>query len=220
MGEVQVGASPIASIHGLPETILRPESVEDDAVDRNDNDLNDDFDDAADQAPVLQSTYQGVVHVVLEKFSPLVVFAAPSPKICSAAIGFAAVQDAGTHEPHDDTEHEPAHCEHGVVNGHLLGASVASTTVSKDDDNRKEQGHASDAQHHYLGPYLLLWCPCRQIVAWWEGSGRMENGKHCAQHGEHYQRAGEVDSAKDHFGESHSFLDFLDDKVSKYRGLR
>lgn len=53
LGEVEVGAGLVAVGHGLSELSLGPEAEEDDGVDGDDEDFNDDFDDAADEGPVL-----------------------------------------------------------------------------------------------------------------------------------------------------------------------
>ena len=66
LGEVQVGTGLVADSHGLPELPLRPEAVEDDAVDDDAEDLHDDLDDAADKRPVLETANQGVRNIIFE----------------------------------------------------------------------------------------------------------------------------------------------------------
>jgi hypothetical protein len=53
LGEVQIRAGAITHGHGLAELALGPEAVEDDAVDGDDEDFDDDFDNAAYESPVL-----------------------------------------------------------------------------------------------------------------------------------------------------------------------
>jgi hypothetical protein len=59
--EVEIGAGAVAHGHGLAELALGPEAVEDDAVDDNAEELDDDFDDAADEGPVLEGCQYGFV---------------------------------------------------------------------------------------------------------------------------------------------------------------
>lgn len=53
LGEVQIGAGAVADGHGPPELALRPEAIEDNAVDDDCQRLDHDLDDAADKGPVL-----------------------------------------------------------------------------------------------------------------------------------------------------------------------
>jgi len=53
LGQVQIVASIVSAVHGLHETALGPEAVEDDDVDQKHKDFDDDFNDGADQAPIL-----------------------------------------------------------------------------------------------------------------------------------------------------------------------
>ncbi len=53
LGEVEVGAGAVADVHGLAELALAVEAVEDDAVDDDGDGFHDDFDDGADEGPVL-----------------------------------------------------------------------------------------------------------------------------------------------------------------------
>lgn len=133
--EVQVCAGLVAGVHRLPQSVLAPEAVEDDAVDGDHNHLHHHLDDAADQRPVLQPADERVVHVVLEQLSSLVVLAAPPPQVLPVAVGFRSVQDPGPDDPHDDAKHEPPHGEHGVVDGHFLGTAVSAAAVGEDDYN-------------------------------------------------------------------------------------
>lgn len=54
LGEVEVGSGLVAHGHGLPELALGPEAVEDDGVDDDAEGFDYDFDDAADEGPVLR----------------------------------------------------------------------------------------------------------------------------------------------------------------------
>ena len=53
LGEIEVGAGAVAHVHGLAELALAVEAVEDDAVDDDGDGFHHDFDDAADEGPVL-----------------------------------------------------------------------------------------------------------------------------------------------------------------------
>ena len=53
LGKVEIRAGAVAHGHGLAELALRPETVKDDAVDGDDKNLDYDFDDAANERPVL-----------------------------------------------------------------------------------------------------------------------------------------------------------------------
>lgn len=54
LSEVQIRAGLVACVHALHEAALRPDTVSNDAVDEQDKNFDDDFDDGADEAPVLQ----------------------------------------------------------------------------------------------------------------------------------------------------------------------
>ena len=54
LSEVEIGSSTVALSHGLPELALRPEAVEDDAVNDHAKKLDNDLDDAAHKSPVLE----------------------------------------------------------------------------------------------------------------------------------------------------------------------
>lgn len=53
LGEIELGASVVALIHGLSQPTFGPVAPENDAVDENCDDFDDDFDDCADKGPVL-----------------------------------------------------------------------------------------------------------------------------------------------------------------------
>jgi len=49
LSEVQIGTSLVSQIHGLLQTLLRVEAVEDNGVDEDDQQFNDDFNDRTDE---------------------------------------------------------------------------------------------------------------------------------------------------------------------------
>jgi hypothetical protein len=53
LSEVEVRASAVSDIHGLPETLLGVVSIEDNAVEDDGDTLEYDFDEAADKRPRL-----------------------------------------------------------------------------------------------------------------------------------------------------------------------
>jgi hypothetical protein len=54
LSKVEVRSGAITLSHGLPELALGPESVEDNAVDDDAEELDNDLDNAADKCPVLE----------------------------------------------------------------------------------------------------------------------------------------------------------------------
>lgn len=64
--EVQICSGPVAGVHALAELVLRPESVEDNAVDGHNDQLDNDLDNTADQTPILQPTNKRIVDILLE----------------------------------------------------------------------------------------------------------------------------------------------------------
>lgn len=73
--QVEIGASTVTVVHALPELILGVEAIENHAVDRDGDKFHNDFDDAADQTPILQSADERVVDLILEKLLASVVLA-------------------------------------------------------------------------------------------------------------------------------------------------
>lgn len=53
LSEVEIRSGTVTLGHGLPELALRPEAVEDDAVDDDAEKLDNDLDDAAHKSPIL-----------------------------------------------------------------------------------------------------------------------------------------------------------------------
>ena len=210
LGEVEVGAGLVAGVHGLAELVFAVEAVEDDRVDGDGDELDDDFDDAADQRPVLQAADERVVHVILEEFFAFVVLAGPAPHVLAAAGGFAAVEDTRGDEPHDGGEGEVADGEDGVVHGGFGGAAVARAPVGGDHDDGEDQGDDGDGEDGVLRPGLGGGGPGGEVVAGWEGFGGVEDGEGGAEHGEDDEGAGEVGAAEDHLRHADTGFDFLD----------
>lgn len=63
LGEVEVGPGLVAHVHGLEQLALGPVAVEDDAVERDTDDLDNDFDDHADKTPVLFNEKKSLLSV-------------------------------------------------------------------------------------------------------------------------------------------------------------
>ena len=55
LGEVEVGAGAVAHVHGFVQAAFGENAVGDDAVDRDGDDFDNDFDEGADQRPILGS---------------------------------------------------------------------------------------------------------------------------------------------------------------------
>ena len=53
LGEVEVGARAVADVHGLVQAAFGEDAVGDDAVDGDGDDFDNDFDEGADEGPVL-----------------------------------------------------------------------------------------------------------------------------------------------------------------------
>jgi len=137
LSEIQVGAGAVTHGHGFAELALGPETVEDDAVDGDDENLDYDFDDAAYKCPVLKTADEAVGHVVLEEMSSLVVNTGPAPHVFVVVLRFTLVEDGSTDTPHDNAEYEKCNSEDSVVSGNLFSSMVASSPVGDDD----EDGH-------------------------------------------------------------------------------
>ena len=54
LSEIEIRACPVAEIHGLVKLPFGPVSVEDHPIERDDNDFDHNFDDCADQGPMLE----------------------------------------------------------------------------------------------------------------------------------------------------------------------
>ena len=65
LGEVHIGSGAVSQVHGLGKAALGVVAVEDDTVQNNADDLDNDLDDDANQGPVLQTTDEAVVNLVL-----------------------------------------------------------------------------------------------------------------------------------------------------------
>lgn len=154
LGEVEIRAGLVPDIHALSELALAPESIKDDGVDGNGDCLDHDFDDAADECPILHAADKGIANIVLEQFAPFIVFAAPAPYILPIAVVSATVQDCSTDSPHDDAESEEEDCKDGVIDGGFLGAFVTSSPVGVEDADGENKRNTGDGQQHDLWPRL------------------------------------------------------------------
>lgn len=103
LGKVQVGTGTVSHVHRLHETAFGVESVEDDAVERDTDDLDDHFDDDADEGPVLQAADKCIVYFFVINFRALVVRACPSPHVFIAAVVLAVLEDDGCGHPQKHT---------------------------------------------------------------------------------------------------------------------
>lgn len=66
LGEVKIGTGFVTHVHGLCEAALGVVAVKEDAVEGDGHDFDNDFDDNADQRPVLHAANEGVVNFVPE----------------------------------------------------------------------------------------------------------------------------------------------------------
>ena len=144
---------------------LGVEAIEHDPVDGDGDDFDDDFDEGADERPVLEAADQGVVDVLVEEGFASAVFAAPPPHVFPSAFSAGLVEDGGADGPHDDTEDEEPDGEDGVVDGCFLGSSMTTTEVGEDDAERHGEGDAGNTEESYLRPRLLALCPGRERAA-------------------------------------------------------
>ena len=125
------------------------------------------------------------MHVVFEELPTLVVLTRPAPEIFALTALFATLQYTSADHPHNDAEHEPTDCEHGVVDGNLLSATVTATAVSENDDDSKDEGYAGNSEDDYLRPDGCAFSPGRKVVAGRDGLGCVEDGENSGEHGEH-----------------------------------
>jgi hypothetical protein len=151
LSEIEIRTGAVTNGHGLAELALGPEAVEDNAVDGDDKDLDNDFDDAANESPVLEmlvdilmlrtkdaylkTADEGISNVILKEMSSPVVHARPTPHVFIVVLRFTLVEDGCTNTPHDDAEDEESYGEDGVVGSHLFGPMVTSSPVGHDDDD-------------------------------------------------------------------------------------
>ena len=77
----------------------------------------------------LKPADQDVADLVLEKLTPLVVFATPAPKILSVTIRLAAVEYPGADAPHDDAKGEEDDGENGIVDCCLFRSPVTMSPM-------------------------------------------------------------------------------------------
>lgn len=104
--KVEIGAGAVTNIHGLVQAALGVVAVEDDAVEQDADDLKDDFDDDADEGPVLQAAHQGVLDLVGEDLRSGVLHAGPSPHVFVVAVAFRVGEDGGGKNPENKTDNE------------------------------------------------------------------------------------------------------------------
>ena len=216
--EVEVRARRVPLGHGLAQTPLRVEAVEDHAVDEDGDDLDDDLDEAADERPVLQAAHEVVVDVLLEDGLARIVLAAPAPDVVAAGVVLGRLQRRGADAPHDDGEGEKADGEDGVVDCGFLGAAVAPAGVAVEDHDGHKEGEAGDAEEEDGGPFggvLCRWC---EGVAGWEAARGVEDGEGGGEHAEDDERTGEVGEAEGHFGDPHADFDALRELVLRLFG--
>lgn len=103
---MELGAGLLTTVHGFSESSFCDEAVEDDGVDEDDEDLDDDFDDGADETPVLETAEEGVVDFLVEELLSQVLVAGPSPHVLAVAVGFGGLVDGRGDDPHDHAEEE------------------------------------------------------------------------------------------------------------------
>lgn len=80
--------------------------------------------------------------------------AGPAPDVAAAATPLAVLEYRGPHDPHDDAKAEETDGEHGIVDAHLFGPSVAPSPVPVEDDQAGKQGNPRERQQQNLGPGL------------------------------------------------------------------
>ena len=209
LSKIKIGASLVTNVHALSELALAPKSIEDDGIDGDRDSLDDDFDDAANKRPLLHAADQSISDVVLEELTAFVVFAAPAPNVLTITIVSTAVQDGGTHSPHDDAESKEEDCKDSVVDSSFFGAFVASPPIGVEDAEGKDQRDAGNGQQQDLRPWLGIGRPGRQAVSGGKRFGGVEDHEGSGNQGENDQRAGEVNATEHHLGHPDSGLDFL-----------
>lgn len=140
VGQVKVRTGFVANVHRLAELAFGPEAVEDDGVDGDDENLDYDFDDAADESPVLHTTDKAILHVVFKQGAPLVIDTSPAPHILVVVAILAVLENCCSDCPYDDTESEEEYREDGVINTCLLSSFVASFPVTVEHSYASYQG--------------------------------------------------------------------------------
>lgn len=183
LGEVEVGASAVAEVHGFVETALGVEAVEDDGVNGDGDDLDDDLDEGADQRPALEAADERVIDVVLEERFARAVLAAPAPHVLRVVAFARFVEDDGADGPHDGAEDEGPDRKDSVVDGGFFGSSTTTAKVKEDDAKGHGERDASDAEQGYLRPYLMSRCPGREFASRRQAFCGIEYGKCRGDHG-------------------------------------
>ena len=159
--EVKVRAGLVSDIHALSELALAPESIEDNSIDSNGDCLDHDFNDAADESPILHAADKSIPNVVLEEFPAFVVFAAPPPYILPIAVVSATVQNCSTYSPHDDAESEEEDCKDCIIDSSFLGALMTSPPVGVEDADSEDERDTGNGQKQDLWPRPGVSGPCR-----------------------------------------------------------
>lgn len=208
LSKVQIRASAVTLHHGLPELPLGPESVEDNAVDGDDEHFDDDLDDAAHKSPVLKTANKAISDIIFKEMPALVVYARPAPHVLVVVLRFTLVEDCCTNSPHDDTEDEETDGEDCVVSCDLLRSAMSSFPIGNNDDDGHEKRDTGDSQKSNLRPDLGVLGPRWKVVALRKSLGGIEDGECCCDHGQDNKTAGEIDTTEKDLCDAHSDLDF------------
>lgn len=83
----------------------------------------------------LHATNYAIRNLGPKEMTPGIVFAAPAPHILTIAVGFARVQNACSHTPHDDTKGVEYHGECCVVSCNLLTLPVSLFPECANDEH-------------------------------------------------------------------------------------
>ena len=143
----------------------------------------------------LKAADEGVGDVILEKMSPFVVHARPTPHIFVVVLCFALVENSCSYCPHDDAEDEESNGEDGVIGSNFLCSMMATSAISDHNNDGHEQRDAGNDKYQDLGPDFGVVSPCWESVSFWEGFRCVEDGECCCDHGKDDKTAGEVDAS-------------------------
>lgn len=77
----------------------------------------------------METTDEGVVDLVLEICSSLIIDAGPTPHILVIRVALGSLENAGCEGPHKDVEDEETNGEECVVDTGFLGTFVTSSPV-------------------------------------------------------------------------------------------
>lgn len=182
-------------------------AVKDDAVEGDADDLDDDLNDDADEAPVLQAADQGVVNLLAENIGTSVVDARPTPHVLVLRVVLRVLENASRDHPHDHAEDEPGDGKHGVVSADLFSTLVAAAAVGNEDDKAGKERHAGHRKNQLLWPGVGPLRPRGHLGLSGQRLGGVENGKGRRHHGEDDERTAEVDAAESKLGHADTSLD-------------